>query len=86
MVFRYQLCISCSVIDSTNQLLLFQYLIDNPSSLLDCIGRSFRFSPRDAMYTVLAMGLCLCLSQVGVILKWLSIGSHKQNHTVAQGV
>ena len=32
---------------------------------------------------VLAMGLCL--SQVGVLLKRLNVGSHKQHHTIAQG-
>ena len=41
---------------------------------------------------VLAMGLCLCLSvcvclsQVGVLLKRLNTGSHKQHHTIAQGL
>ena len=35
---------------------------------------------------VLARGLCLsvCLSQVGVLLKRLNVGSHK-HHTIAQG-
>jgi len=31
----------------------------------------------------------VCLSvptQVGVLLKWLNVGSHKQRHTIAQGV
>jgi len=28
----------------------------------------------------------LCLSQVGVLLKRLNVGSHKQNHTIAQGI
>ena len=32
------------------------------------------------------MALCLCLSQIGVLLKRLNTGSHKQNHTIAQGV
>ena len=38
------------------------------------------------------MGLCLCvclsvcLSQVGVLLKQLNVGSHKQHHTIAQGL
>ena len=45
---------------------------------------------------VLAMGLCLsvslcpsvsvCLSQVGVLLKRLNVGSHKQHHTIDQGL
>ena len=40
---------------------------------------------------LLAMGLCpsvcLCLSQVGVLLKRQNVlvGSHKQHHTIAQG-
>ena len=29
---------------------------------------------------------CLCLSQVGVLLKRQNVGSHKQHHTIAQGV
>jgi len=36
------------------------------------------------------MGLCLsvsvCLSQVGVLLKWLNVGSHKQHHSIADGL
>jgi len=43
---------------------------------------------------LLAMGLCpsvrlsvsVCLSQVGVLLKRLNVGSHKQHHTRAQGL
>ena len=37
---------------------------------------------------VLAMALCpsVCLSQVGVLLKVLNVGSHKQHHTIAQGL
>jgi len=30
--------------------------------------------------------LSVCLSQVGVLLKQLNIGSHKQCHTIAQGL
>jgi len=47
------------------------------------------FTARCYASAVLAMGLCpsvcLCLSQVGVLLKRLNTGSHKQHHTVAQG-
>ena len=45
------------------------------------------FLPRDAS-TVLAMALCPCVcpSQVGVLLKRLNVGSHKQHHTIAQGL
>jgi len=41
---------------------------------------------------VLAMALCpsvrpsVCRSQVGVLLKRLNVGSHKQHHTIAQGL
>jgi len=30
--------------------------------------------------------LSVCLSQVGVLLKRLNVGSHKQHHTIAQGI
>jgi len=46
------------------------------------------FTARCYASAVLAMGLCLCLSvclsQVGVLLKRLNVGSHKQHHTIAQ--
>jgi len=38
-----------------------------------------------AREAVLAMGLCLCLSQVGVLLKRINVASHKQHHTIVQG-
>ena len=50
------------------------------------------FTARCYASMVLAMGLCLsvsvhlCLSQVGVLLKRLNRGSHKQYHTIAQGL
>ena len=45
------------------------------------------FTARCYASTVLAMALCpsVCPSQVGVLLKRLNIGSHKQHHTIAQG-
>jgi len=33
----------------------------------------------------LSVCLSVCLSQIGVLLKRLNIGSQKQNHTIAQG-
>jgi len=48
------------------------------------------FTSRCYSSAVLAVGLCLsvclCLSQVGVLLKRLNIGSHKQHHTILQGL
>ena len=29
---------------------------------------------------------CVCLSQVGVLLKWLNVGTRKQRHSIAQGL
>jgi len=34
----------------------------------------------------LSVSVCLCLSQVGVLLKRQNVGSHKQHHTIAQGL
>ena len=34
----------------------------------------------------LAVCLSLCPSQVGVLLKRLNVGSHKQHHTIPQGL
>jgi len=49
--------------------------------------------PRDAMLARLyvacntvALCPCVCLPQVGVLLKLLNTGSRKQHHTIAQGV
>jgi len=53
---------------------------------------NYVFTARCYASTVLAMGLCpslsvcLCLSQVGVLLKRLIVGSHNQHHTIAQGL
>jgi len=52
----------------------------------------FVFTARCYASAVLAMGLCLSvclsasLSQVGVLLKQLNVGSHKQHHTITQGL
>jgi len=32
------------------------------------------------------LSVCVCLSQAGVLLKRLNVGSHKQHHTIAQGL
>ena len=50
------------------------------------------FTARCYASAVLAMALCLsvCLSvrpsQVGVLLKRLNVGSHKQHHTIVHGL
>ena len=46
------------------------------------------FTARCYASAVLAMGLCpcLCLSQASVLLKRQNVGSHKQHHTIPQGL
>ena len=50
------------------------------------------FTARCYASAVLAMGLCpsicvcVCLSQAGVLLKRQNVGSHKQHHTIPQGL
>jgi len=50
------------------------------------------FTARCYASAVLAMALCpsvclsVCPSQVGVLLKRLNVGSHKQHHTIVQGL
>ena len=57
-------------------------------------GKNYIFTARCYASAVglLAMALCpsvrqsVCPSQVGVLLKRINVGSHKQHHTIAQGV
>ena len=45
-----------------------------------------KFLPRDAMpWACVCLSVSVCLTQVGVLLKRLKVGSHKQHHTIAQG-
>jgi len=46
----------------------------------------YYFLPHDTMLTLYMLQSCVCLSQVGVLLKWLNVGSCKQCHTIAQGL
>ena len=39
-----------------------------------------------AMVVCLCVCVSVCLSQVGVLLKWLNVGTRKQRHTIAQGL
>jgi len=68
-------------------------LIDAPIQMSCCsltykVFVNTHFTARCYASAVLAMGLCLCLSvsQVGVLLKLLNVGSHKQHHTIALGL
>ena len=44
------------------------------------------FTARYQPSAYVCLCLCLCLSQVGILLKRLNVGSHKQHHTIAQGL
>ena len=51
----------------------------------------YRASSALAVYAmVMCLSVCVsvsvCLSQVGVLLKWLNVGTRKQRHTIAQGL
>ena len=48
----------------------------------------YLFTARCYASAVLAMALCPSVSpsQVGVLLKRLNVGSHKQHHTIAHGL
>jgi len=60
-----------------------------PSSFDEAVTH---FMPFGFYHTMLCMcgtshgpvSVCLCLSQVGVLLKGLNVGSQKQHHTIAQ--
>jgi len=41
---------------------------------------------RGTSHGPVSVSVCLCLSQVNVLLKRLNTGPHKQNHTIAQGL
>jgi len=55
-------------------------------------AQSVHFDPHaprlvSAVYAMaLCEAVCVCLSRVGVRLKQLNTGSHKQNHTIVQGI
>jgi len=58
-------------------------------SLVSCFYRAMLWirgtSHGPASVCVRAL-LCLCLSQAGVLLKRQNVGSHKQHHTIPQGI
>ena len=41
---------------------------------------------RGTSHGPVSVRLSVCLSQVGVLLKWLNVGPHKQHLTIAQGL
>ena len=79
----------------------FRFPLQNQSSLSPPFILSFPipvpfpshfFTARCYASAVLAMAVCpsvclsVCPSQVGVLLKRLNLGSHKQQHTIVQGI
>ena len=55
-----------------------------PSAIAELLVTARRYA--SAVYaTALCSSVSVCLSQVGVLLKRLNTGSHKQNYTIAQG-
>jgi len=44
-----------------------------------------RHYARHSVYAV-AVCVCVCLSHTSIVSKWLNRGSHKQFHTIAQGI
>ena len=54
---------------------------------INLLWHHVRFLPRDAMLARYMLWpcvrLCLCLSQVGVLSKWLNVGWNKQHRTIA---
>jgi len=62
-----------------------------------CQSRVGRFLPREAMHPGIrgfrgtshgpvSVSVSVCLSQAGVLLKRQNVGSHKQHHTIPEGV
>ena len=45
-----------------------------------------RCTSHDPVSVCPSVRLSVCPSQVGVLLKWLNRGSHKQHHTIPQGL
>ena len=77
-------CITCIFMA-----LKLQKICKKKFSLLQNIKQSYNvFTARCYASAVLAMALCPSVrpSQVGVLLKRLNVGSHKQHRTIAQGL
>ena len=83
----FRTCGTTSFCTVARQLARFQLTRRIARSLGD--GEAHCITARCYASAVLAMGLrpsvCLCLLQVGVLLKWLNVGSNKQHHTISQG-
>jgi len=58
------------------RLMVWLFSVMQYSVLLQC----------DVMLACYMPSSYVCLSQVGVLLKWLNIGSQRQHHTIAQGL
>ena len=60
---------------------------DGPTSIEDSFYRASSSSRGICHGRVsVCLSVCVCLSQVGVLLKWLNVGTRKQRHTIAQGL
>ena len=65
----------------------FSVLIGKIKSRLVFTARCFRMlCIRGTSHGPVSVSVCVRLSQVGVLLKQLNVGSHKQNHTIAHGL
>ena len=66
-------------------LIIVEVIFQRPSCDYPYSG-GFGFLPRDAMLCPVSVRPSVRPSQVGVLLKRLNVGSHKQHHTIAQGL
>jgi len=75
---------------------IYEFTVDITTLWTVVIGFSFPKSDHSSIWPVYCAMLCICgtshgpvsicPSQVGVLLKRLNVGSHKQHHTIAQGL
>ena len=65
-------------------------IVNRPNEVMGPATGLLVFTARAMLCAVYAMAVCMsvcvCLPQVGVLLKWLNIGARKQRHTIAQGL
>jgi len=64
--------------------LLGGQFFDQDSRLITSLARMLCI--RGTSHGPVSVCVCLCLSQAGVLRKRLNVGSHKQHHTIVQGL